>query len=67
MNNKIKFEHIKKQTLKEKTYKLHLINAKYWPNGWNSILDNINNNLNEEFDKHYKNQNNKSTDLLKTP
>jgi hypothetical protein len=65
IKNEIKSLYVKKQQLNKLLYSLYLDNAHTWGNMWNSIMQQINNNLNSTIVKKHKQLDAKIHKLLK--
>jgi hypothetical protein len=65
IRNEINSLYVKKQQLNKLLYSLHLDNAHTWGNMWDSIMQQINNNLNSTIAKKHKQLDAKIYKLLK--
>jgi hypothetical protein len=63
INQELKFQYAKKQQLHERLYKLHLECTAQWPNTWQIIQSTIDDNIQQQMDKHYVHINKKLDQL----
>jgi hypothetical protein len=63
IKNEIKFLYAKKQNLNQVLYTLHLQNAKKWSNLWDTINQNISEQLEKKMYAKYRNINNRIQQL----